>query len=918
MNKGLKQTVMWLSLGMGLLLVGILMVVSAHYYMEYVQIQEIGENFTSVFSKNLLARLSVHVISFLIVFLAIFLSLLRVRKTMLATDESFSFLKPLFPVCLLSFTMAIFAGNFIKKAIGSKFLMYLYKTEWGMTDPIFGQDFSYYVFTRPLAMALLDSFMGIAIFVCILVLVLYVLLYARLGINRLKELIRDKKIITQIIFHFLVIMLIHLCTYKFRAEDILFSEFAGVTGAGFTHVNVWLKYYKIIPYIGALVAVGVLIFLNRNKLKLAIWTALLIPMVLIGFTVGALITQHFYVHPAEVQVEAPYISHHMEATKMAYGITDIATQEFSAENSWTSQDVAEYQTEISRLSILDQDATKTILGQLQDIRDYYEFIDIDTVSYQINGKKEAVMISPRELKELEESPTSQSYSNDKMRFTHGYGVVVLPGNSVTADGLPVLYVKDSPLVSNVSELDIKEPRIYYGEYDDDYSVVNTQVKEFDYLSNGQSVENVYEGKSGIPLNGINRLLFAIRFGDYPLIASNFITAESKLLLNTNVLDRVEKAAPFLRFDEDPYVLTDSQGRLKWIVDAYTVTDKIPYSLMFEDQFNYIRNPAKAVVDAYDGTVKIYITDSEDPLINVYKKLYPDVFSREAFPEDLIYSLRYPETYFTVQAEILKQYHINDVATFYNRSDDWEIAYEICSETSSWAESISPDQTKTKMKSFYQMVTREGEPELNQIIPYTVKGKDNLAGLFLAGSDGDSYGKLRLIEFPQGKTVFGPLQIERRINSNPEIEQVMSAWGSGESTIIRGKLIAVPIADSILYVEPIYVTAGKNTFPEMKMVVVAYGSKIAISPTLQQALEALAASADIEPEPEEKEPPVEELPLQPEGEDLQRITEAFKRVQEASKINDWEEFGKAMKDLETIINELNGILPEDLSSQEIAS
>ncbi len=917
LNNGFKKTLIWLTIGISVVAFGILLVAGYHFYMEYLQIQEVGSNFVSVFSKNAIVHQLIQLVSFFIVFLAIFFSLLRVRKTMLSVDESFQFLKPMFPIWILSFTLAVFAGNFIKDAVGSKFLMMMNTTEWGLTDPIFGQDVSYYVFIRPFVMTLFDSAMGIAIFVSILVSVLYILLYGRLGVTNLKEFVHNKKIITHIVFQLLIIVLIHLGSYKFKAEDMLFSEFAELSGAGFTDIHIWLKYYKILPYVGVVVIIGVLLFLHKAKFKYAIFTALIIPVVLIGFTASALITQYFHVNPAEVQMEAPYIGYHIEATRMAYGIHDMEEQEFAVNNEWSYDDVVDNQAAIDQISLLDLKATHTILGQLQGIRDFYEFIDIDTVNYEINGTKEAFMVSPRELRKLEESPTSQSYSNDKMRFTHGYGMVMLPADSVTADGHPTLYVKNSPIVSSVSELQVTEPRIYYGEYDDDYSIVNTHVKEFDYLSNGLAVENAYHGKSGIPLNGLNRLLLSICYGDYQLLTSNFITADSKLLMNTNVLDRVKIAAPFLTFDEDPYLLVDSEGRLKWIVDAYTTTKHFPYAMKYEDDFNYIRNSAKAVVDAYDGTVEIYITDPTDKIINVYQKIYPEVFMTKEFPASLKQSLRYPETYFNIQTEVLKRYHIKDAATFYNRSDDWEIAKEIFSETSSWTDSISEDQAKVQMKPSYQMLTRDGEQELTLMIPFTEKGKDSMVAWFMAGSDGDCYGTLSLVQFPQDATVYGPLQIEKRINSDPEIAQIMSAWGSGESTIIRGNLITVPVGDSILYVEPIYVTAGKNTFPELKMVVAAYDSKITIRPTLQQAVEALFIPTEIE-EPLVEQPVVPpeivpEDPLLPEdigGTDLQRITEAFNRVQIASQSGNWEEFGKAMAELKSIIDELNG-LPVDM-------
>ncbi|MBR5239171.1 MAG: UPF0182 family protein [Clostridia bacterium] len=920
MNKGFKKTVVWLSIGISVLLLGILVVLGCNYYLEYIQIQEIGENFTSVFIKNTLTQLFVQSVSFIVVFTVIFFSLMKVRKNMLKEDkETFRFLEPVFPIGLISFLFAIISTNLINKAVYSNFLMFLNTTEWGRTDPVFGQDLSYYIFVRPFLISLLDSLIGLAIFVTCLVAILYILFYGKLGFNNIKNILKNKRITTHMVFNVLIIVVIRLFAYRFKAEDILFAEFAdGVRGAGFTNVYIWLKYYKAVPYVGALIVAGVLLFFNKGKYKYSICTALIFPVILIATTASALIIQHFQVNPAEAQMEAPYIGFHINATRAAYGLSDLQEQEFMINNDWSAQDFQNHTEDIKEISLLDPTVSKKVIEQLQGIRKYYEFLDIDTVAYKINGEKEAIMISPRELKKLEESPTSQSYSNDKMHFTHGYGIVAFPANQITADGRPVLYVKDTPIVSTVSEIQITEPRIYYGEYRDDYSIVNTTIKEFDHLENGQKVENEYQGQSGIPMTFMNRLLFAIRYGDYQLLTANQITSESKLLINTNVLDRMKVAAPFLTFDENPYLLVNSEGRLKWIVDAYTTSDQYPYSKMHEKGFNYICNSAKAVVDAYDGTVQIYITNPDDKLITVYQKIYPEVFTDEDFPEDLRYSLRYPETYFNIQTEILKQYHIEDGVTFYNRSDNWDVAREIRSETSSWKESISQSQKKTVMEPVYQMITTDGERNLRLMIPFTVEGKDNMVAWLSAGSDGDCYGQLTLYQIPQEKTVYGPLQIEKLINSTPEIEKAMSVWGSGESTIIRGNIITAPIGDSILYAEPIYVTAGKNTFPELKMVVAAYDSKIAVKPTLTQAVNALLPPESFVPDlpifinPEE--------PTNPENTDLinlQRITEAFNRVQEASKNNDWEEFGNAMKDLEAIIDELNEAAMEQSDTTDLS-
>ncbi len=912
MNDGLKKALSGVIAGAILLLLAVVCITGYNFYMEYIQIREVGQNFVSVFSKNLVTQIAVQGISFFVVFLLILGSFLQIRKTMLKVDISFSFLKKIFPICILSFVFAFFASSYIKEAVYSRFLLFANSVEWGSIDPIFGQDISYYVFVRPFAISVLDSLMGVFIFITILTAIIYILLYSKLGVTNLKEIFKSRRITGHVVCNLALIVLVRVLSYKFRGEDILYSEFSGLFGAGFTDINIWLKYYKAAPYVILAVVAAVLVFLFRGKLKLALYSALIYPVVLVAVAASALVTQYFHVQPAEVQVEAPYIQYHIDATRNAYGLDRISDREFPADNSLTQQDLESEKETLENIRIIDYNSTKTIFGQLQGLRNYYEFKDLDIAAYEIDGEKKPVMISARELKKDNNSPTTQNYSNDKMRFTHGYGVVASPVNQVTSEGHPVMYVKDIPVSSEVAELQVTEPRIYYGEYEDDYSIVNTTIKEFDYLEDDSNVETVYQGKAGIPLNFLNRTLLAMRYGDYQMLVSKFITSESKVLINKNVLDRVKVAAPFLKFDEKPYLLINQEGRLKWIVDAYTTTDNFPYAQPYNNSYNYIRNSAKAVVDAYDGTVEIYVTDPSDVLIQVYEKIYPEAFMDSPMPSDLNYSIRYPESYFKVQAEMLKRYHTTDTTTFYNRSDVWEVAYEMYSDTIG---NNGSDESKDKkqVEPYYNMMKINDGVDLVLMLPFTIAEKDNMVSWLAAGSDGDSYGELTLYKFPKGKNVYGPLQIEKRINSNTEISQMLTLWGTGGSSVIRGNMLTVPVKDSLIYVEPIYITSGKNTFPELKMVIAAYDNKISIEPTLAEALNTLfKGTPSILPpvEETEKEVPVDSPDATPaptpELPDIARVTEAFNKVQEASKSNDWETFGKAMEELEAILNELNGV------------
>ncbi len=912
MNDGLKKALSRLLLGAAIVLLAVVAVVGYHLYIEYIQILEIGQNFVSVFSKNLITKICVQCLSFLIVFLGIFLTFLRIRKTMMKVDSSFSFLEKRFPLVMLSIVLAFFASSYIKEAVYSDFLLFSNSIAWGSVDPIFGQDISYYVFVRPFAISVLDSLIGCFIFLSVLTAVFYFLLYSKLGITNLKEIFRNKKITSHIFFNVAMVLLIRILSYKFRGEDILYSDFSGLFGAGFTDVNIWLKYFQFAPYLIAIVVIVAAVFISKGKWKYSLFTALVYPVVLIAVAVSAMVTQYFHVQPAEVQVEAPYIQHHINATRTAYNLDHISEREFPADHSLTQEDLDSERETLENIRIIDYQSTKTIFGQLQGLRNYYEFNDLDIAAYRIDGKKRPVILSARELKKDENSPTTQNYSNDKMRFTHGYGAVVSPVNEVTDEGHPILYVKDIPVVSQIPELQISEPRIYYGEYKDEYSIVNTTMKEFDYLEEDRNVETVYQGTAGVPLNFLNRSLLSLHYSDYQMLVSKFITSESKILMNKNVLDRVKIAAPFLTYDEKPYILIDKNGELKWIVDAYTSTSEYPYAQPYHNGFNYIRNSAKAVVDAYDGTVEIYITDPSDKLISVYEKIYPEVFMDTPIPEDLNYSIRYPETYFKIQAEMLKRYHTTDTTTFYNRSDVWEVAYEMYSDVSADAKG-QEGGNKQFVEPYYNMMKINDSTDLVLMLPFTIAEKDNMVSWLAAGSDGDCYGELTLYRFPKGKNVYGPLQIEKRINSNTDISQLMTLWGSGGSSVIRGNMLTIPVKNSLIYVEPVYITSGKNTFPELKMVIASYDNKISIEPTLAQALDTLFKGTPTMMPPieetvpvldteDETEPPSELS--QEERDAIGKINDAFQRVQEASKSNDWETFGHAMKELEEVIEQAN--------------
>ena len=871
-------------------------------YMNYLQVKEVGENFVSVFLTNLNTQLITQLTCFILVFLTILTNLFIVRKVMLKADVSFSYLKNRFPLVVLAFVFAFFASGYIKESLTSRFMLWQNSVWWGALDPVFNQDLSYYVFLRPFFMSLADSILGIFIFSTIMTAIIYLVLYSSLGRLNINEIMKIKGLSSHVLINLIITVLIKAVSYKFSSEDMLFNSFAtGLTGAGYTDTNIWLKFNQITPIILILLVFLSIIFIYHSKFKSVIITILVYPVMLVLVAASALFVQHLIVAPAENQVEDTYIKRNIEFTRMAYQLDKAAEVEFNASVDLTAADLDEEAKTVENARIIDYNATIAVLNQLQSLRNFYEFKDLDITAYKINGEKVPFTTSVRELKKT--SSETVTYINDRLIYTHGYGIVTTPINRVTEEGHPIFNTRDIPLIEEAGIPKITEPRIYFGEYTDGYSIVNTSEKEFDYVEGESNVTTVYSGNAGIKLTPLHRLLFSIQNGDYQMLVSKYINGESKILINKNILDRVRLVAPFLTFDDDAYILVDKDGRLKWIVDGYTQTSDIPYAQITEqdkenlnsESFNYIRNSVKAVIDAYDGTTTLYIVDEEDKLIQAYKKMYPAAFSEDKLPADLKFSIKYPESLFKIQSEQLKRYHTTDTSVFYNRSDIWEFSRE----------KYTADSNRV-VEPYYNMMKIKNDFGLVLMAPFTIQSKNNMVAWLAVGSDGDNYGKMTLYKFPQGKNVYGTMQIEERIDSNAEISKVLSLWNSGDSSVLRGNIITLPIKNSLIYIEPVYITSKKSTFSELKMVIAAYGDKIAMEPDLKTALDVLfKGSPATVPVVVEKPPaPDPDIPDIIDSDKMQDVTDAFTRVQDASKEGDWEGFGLAMKELEEAIAAMN--------------
>lgn len=524
-------------------------------------------------------------------------------------------------------------------------------------------------------------------------------------------------------------------------------------------------------------------------------------------------------------------------------------------------------------------------SQLQEIRTYYKFNDVDNDRYLIDGEYRQIMLSPRELSYP--ALPSRSWVNEHIIYTHGHGVVMGPVNRISKEGLPEFFIKDIPPVSSVN-IKVTRPEIYYGETSNEYVFVGTKSPEFDYPEGDKNVYTRYEGKGGVPLSFLKKILFAVRFKSVTMLLSGDITNESRVLFYRNVPERVARIAPFARLDTDPYLVISSEGRLLWFIDGYTVTDKFPYSESLPGRVNYIRNSIKAVVDAYDGSVRLYVSDDQDPVIRTYEKIFPGVFKKmDEMPEDLRSHVRYPMGMLAIQAAMYRAYHMEDAQVFYNKEDLWAIPAKHGSE-----EQIDPYYTIMKLPE-------EEKEEFILLLPFTPSRKDNMSAWMAARCDEPHYGKLIAYKFPKEKIVYGPKQVEARIDQDTEISRQLSLWGQRGSQVIRGSLLAIPIENSLLYVEPLYLAAERGQLPELKRVIIAYGNSVVMEENLEISLQRIFGGEIMH----DKEIKKIAGPYRTEQTDRQLALDAlshYRKAQEYLRQENWSSYGEALRKMDEIL------------------
>jgi uncharacterized membrane protein (UPF0182 family) len=638
------------------------------------------------------------------------------------------------------------------------------------------------------------------------------------------------------------------------------------------------------------------------------------------------IVQRYIVEPNELNRERPYIQNNLNFTRLAFGLDRVDAREFGEVTELTNLELVENRSALQNARLWDNRLLQQTYAQLQELRPYYQFSSIDIDRYEIDGEIRQVMLAGRELNKA--NLPSPSWINEKLIFTHGYGVVMNPVDQVTPEGRPEFFIKDLPPETTVP-IEIDRPEIYYGENMNDVVFVDSGQEEFDYPLGTQNAQSTYEGDGGIILsNIIRRLAFAIRFGESNLLLSDDVDSDTRVLLHRQIGERVQKIAPFLALDNDPYLVI-ADGRLFWILDAYTLSRYFPYSTPTEQGFNYIRNAVKVTVDAYNGTVNFYIADPDDPIIQAYADAFPDLFHPlEEMPGELQTHIRYPMDLFSVQTRQYLKYHMTDVQTFYNQEDLWDIPLEVF------------DANQQPIEPYYVILSLPGEEdnEFLLIAPYTPSGKNNMIAWLAARSDPPNYGELVAYELPKQQLVFGPIQVEARIDQNPEISAQISLWNQRGSRVIRGNLIVMPMGSSFLYVEPLYLLAESTELPELQRVIVASGDRLAMRETLGEAVLALVeqgpsvteivdeapaadeTASDVDAtapgeetttdatEPESR--PAGSAELDPAIQELvQSANEHYEAAEEAQRRGDWATYGDELDALQEALQRLIALTTE---------
>ncbi|MGA1825029.1 MAG: UPF0182 family protein [bacterium] len=807
----------------------------------------------------------------------------------------------------------------------NQFLRFLYQTPFTRTDPIFQRDIGFYVFSYPIQVFLQQWLLYTMIAVTLVV----GYIYQKDKAIKLKlhdfMFTHRAKIHLSLLVGFILLLI--AWNRRLKTFQLLYSTRGVAFGAGYTDMNVQLIAYWIMIVIASLCAI---IFWVRAsavgwKLPLAgVIMLIVIKIVISELTPWAM--QKFMVEPNELTLETPYIHNNIRYTRLGYDLDKIEEKDFQASTNLTLDALQQNSPTIKNVKLWDKTTLRQTYSELQEMRLYYNFIKVNEDRYIINGEKTQVMLSARELDQGNLPVQAQTFENKYFKYTHGYGLCMSPVNNVTEKGLPNLIIKDIPPVSETN-LRVTRPEIYYGAKTNGFVIVNTKSQEFDFPKGDINMYSRYKGKGGVPIGSFfNRLIFSVKFFEPRILFTGYIMPESRIMFHRKIRERVRNVAPFLIYDRNPYLVLSDNGHLFWIQDAYTTTNKYPYSeqfTLFPDEgasglnqrltssglpnppkeINYIRNSVKIVIDAYNGDTLFYVIDEEDPIIRTYRKIFPRLFkSFSEMPQDVRAHIRYPQDLFEIQAHMYRTYHMQDAQVFYNKEDLWDMPLQ----------KNLTNRTRFPMKGYYiimRLPDRESE-EFMLMVPFTPNNKSNTIAWMCAQCDGPDYGKLLVYKFPKEKLIYGPRQVEARIDQQTEISSVLTLWSQQGSDVLRGDLLVIPVEQSILYIEPVYLIAtDKSNLPELKRVIVAYGEKIEMAETLGDALLKIFGTREAEASSQVFTQGLDVVDTNGRSQSIEdlakKVTQYYHAAQESIQKGRWIEYGQYQDLLHKAIQDLSG-------------
>lgn len=893
----MKKTLIKVLIGVIVLLV--LVGVFSSFFVDYQWFNEVG--YIGVFFTSLKAKAVIFGPAFVVLFLLILVYIRYLKKGYLSMnnqvyDKKETALQNKI-IFFASLVLSFFLSLLFTEVFWYRILEYFNATDFGIKDPLFGYDAGFYIFKLPLINAALGVLITVIILLIVVTLLFYSMLKMKDGFSGFMDYIKGddspqtRFAVRQLSVLGAILLILLSGVFYLRGLNLVYSSRGVAYGASYTDVHVSLPMFKIISIMCIVSAFVVAVAIIRKRIRWVVYTAIFIVVLMVSETLVSGVVERLVVSPNARDKEMPYLTYNIDMTRKAFGLENIKETPFTVDNTLVQKDINENMDTIDNIRINEFSQSLEVFNQIQAIRNYYKFNDVDIDRYVIDGKTRQVFIAARELDNTSREAKFQTWQNLHLYYTHGYGAVMSYTNSVNSSGLPDFILKDIPTSNTVIKID--KPQLYFGELAYDYVVVGKKDQEIDYPAENSEAKTTYNGAAGIKMTPLNKLLFAFNKGSINFLLSNDITSDSKIILNRNIIDRVKKIAPFINYDNDPYLVT-SNGKLYWIIDAYTTSSRFPYAEEYNG-INYIRNSIKVVIDAYDGKVDFYLADSSDAIAKTIGKIYSGLFKdMSQMPEDLKNHLRYSEDVFMTQSKVYEKYHMDNPAVFYNSEDLWSIAKKKSSEVS-----------EADVQPVYQVMRLPGETkeELLLTIPFTVAKKENMVSWLAVKMDADNLSQMTLVRFPKEKSIYGPQQFNSRLNTDTEISRQLALWDQKGSQVILGETNIIPVKNALIYVRPLYLKAGTgNSLPELKKVIVGLGEKIVMEDNIHLAFAKLF-NANVEQPGTTAPTPTTPSTQTDINSQILKAADLYEKSKQAQQSGDWAGYGEYIKELESVLNQL---------------